>query len=150
LPADDLVPDRLPDVPLNGTDAAPLTSLLSWQAELKAATLECSNAAADHAAVKATLKNTIKTIKTRESNAAARSSAALERRRFAWDRFLELLALASPDSAPPSPVAPPATPSLDTDHDAPMAPPETKDAGEGSDDEFRGIADDESENSETS
>lgn len=84
-PPDDLVPGNLPEVPLRGIDSASLSELLVWRAELDAATLECSDAAAA------------------QSNANARASMALKRRRTARDRCLVLLAKVRSSSGSPSP-----------------------------------------------
>lgn len=98
LPPDDEVPGILPEVPLRGTDPALLRDLLAWRAELNAATLACSNAAADHQATKAKLRLAV----TLELNASVHSSIALERRRTAWERYLQLLGAASPNMLSPS------------------------------------------------
>jgi hypothetical protein len=107
LPLKDLVPEIIPEVPLHGTASAPLNEFLAWRAEIDAATFELSkaatevhaassNMAATKAAINAALASHSAAAK-QELNAKARSSAALKRRRFAWEQYLALWAKALPD-----------------------------------------------------
>jgi hypothetical protein len=125
---------------LCGTDAASVAALVGWRAELQAASIECSNAAADGEAAEAQVKAAkaqLKAAQSVSSNAAARSAIASERRQFAWDRYLVLLAEATPDSTPASPIEASSTVSAGArveDFDASMAAPEPEDGVDGSDD----------------
>jgi len=104
LPPEDLVPnlEMIPEVPLRGSTSAPLDAFLAWRAEIDAATFQCSNTAAEvraassaTAATKAALEAAMaahSAATDQESNAKARSSTALKRRRFAWDQYLTLRA----------------------------------------------------------
>jgi len=121
-PPDDLVPETVPEVPIHGTDSAPLDALLAWRAEIDTAKQACSAATADHnlavlakAATKANLNVAIaadNVATDRELNTAARSSIAIERRRIACEHYLRLLGVAHTDvrSVPPSTVSVPPTP----------------------------------------
>ncbi len=152
LPQTDLIPQNIPDVPLLGTESAPLSAFLAWHAEIDAATLECSDAAAGldaatfakgatmerlHAAIAAH-----NAADTRESNAKARSSIALKRRQITWGCYVELLAAARSDTGSSSPsvvsASPPVVPSLTG---ASFSDVEDED-GEFGNDVFEGIPDD--------
>lgn len=114
FPPEDLVPEIIPDVPLCGTDTAPLSAIITWRAEIDTATLECSNAAAEvrgatftTAAAKSALNAAMAAhdaARDQESNARVRSSNALKRRQFAWDQYLTLCAEARSVSESVSPT----------------------------------------------
>ncbi len=150
LPLEDNVPEFLPDVPLRGTASAPVSALLAWRAELDAAILECSNAAASLDAATSARSATGEGLQaavavhnaatTQESNAKARSSIALKRRRQAWDQFLMLLAEAHSDSGSltPSESIDSASPAPGGNGKACASPSDTEDTANEYDEGFEG------------
>ena len=101
LAADDSFPNIIPDVPLHGTDSAPLGDLLARHSEIRAAVLDCSDSysarrAAQAAAGASTAAVEAATayhehVQAQEQNANYRFDAALRRRQTAWSTYLELL-----------------------------------------------------------
>ncbi len=150
MPLNDTIPESVPSVPLRGTKSAPLSALLAWRAEIDIATLECSNAAADVDAATfatATTKQALtaavamnNAATTQESNAKARSSIALKRRRFAWKCYLELLAAVSSNSCSPTPSIASAPPPPDENGDAREPSSDAEDgAGDFNNEVFEGL-----------
>jgi hypothetical protein len=117
-----------------------VVALAGWCVELQAASIKCSNAAADGKAAEAQVKAAkaqLKVAQSMSSNAATRSAIASERRQFTWDRYLVLLAEATPDSTLASPIEASSTISAGArveDSDVSMAAPEPEDGDDGSDD----------------
>ena len=155
LPADDLVPEVLPDLPVRGNHDAPLWDLMSWRAELLTAHYAFRDAAYDRdvalaaqAAAEAQLRAALETIEaanSRVANATARVANEIERRRVAWEHFQEVQDDVGPRALSPVPVPAVLLPSGVEERAVAPEAEVVADAPEGDWEEFGGFSGDESE-----
>ena len=154
LPADDLVPEVLPDLPTRGNHDAPLWDLISWRAKLLTAHYAFRDAAYDRdvalamqATGEAQLRAALETIEaanSRVANAIAWVANEIERRRVAWEHFQELQDDVGPRAL--SPVPAPAAPVPSGVEERTITPEAEAvvDVPEGDWEEFGGFSGDES------